>query len=322
MLGRLDEERRWELTTTRHLPPELVTLIEHVALNEAGWSGVGIQRFVLATIWLEDEPLHRDALPAAIDSAFGVSFSPAELAGPIDTLVETGDLKQLADGRVRIPEETATDFEASLSRTIAGDEEMQARVNAALPDADTDLEPVDEPDTKRRHADSHGQPDPGPSNVHELGTDQPDYGDNSSNAQCRPGSQTGDTRPADPRRHPLRGRGSDSEHRGRGIANRCHPQTKPNPATNDVSHQLNSGSLRRSRAGDIVEHARATTTVESLKAENCPTEDSTNEHGGPRQHEPHDQTWHPALDPLAHLIGPRETPTWRRVHSTTRHSPF
>src|SRR5437899_964473 len=93
------------------LPPELVSLIHHVELNKAGWWEKGLQRFVIATIWLSRKVLTRQGIAAGLQEKFSINLSLERIGKQVDALCRSDTLVCLPDGRLKISESALGEFE-------------------------------------------------------------------------------------------------------------------------------------------------------------------------------------------------------------------
>lgn len=99
------------------LPKEIVAAIHHIELNKAGWWEKAVQRLVLASIWLADEPLAKERILETLESEFRLKLSPQRLTRVLDSLDDSDSLLTLTDGRYRIPDSRRKEFEIELTES-------------------------------------------------------------------------------------------------------------------------------------------------------------------------------------------------------------
>jgi hypothetical protein len=95
------------------LPQELVSLIQHIRLNEAGWWEKGVHRLILSVVWLSDERKDEQSIESSLRNLFGVELQGG-VEKHIETLLATGQVVRLQDGSLKISEERLTAFEDEL----------------------------------------------------------------------------------------------------------------------------------------------------------------------------------------------------------------
>ena len=76
--------------TKTKLPPELISLVHHIELNKAGWWEKGIQRCVIAGIWLSGDPLTPTEVSEELRARFSMSIAPATVTEQIRHLCNSG----------------------------------------------------------------------------------------------------------------------------------------------------------------------------------------------------------------------------------------
>src|SRR5687767_14197182 len=77
-----------KVVADKKLPSELVALIHHVELSEAGWWEKAVRNLALATIWLHGGPLTTSDLKHRLATEFGVKVTSAEMSAITSSLAE------------------------------------------------------------------------------------------------------------------------------------------------------------------------------------------------------------------------------------------
>jgi hypothetical protein len=96
------------------LPAELVSLVHHVELNDAGWWDRTVQRLVIAAIWAARKPLSIDAISAQIRKAFGLSLAIGKISDQVNRLSADGTLVRFSKWEFKISESQLQAFERAL----------------------------------------------------------------------------------------------------------------------------------------------------------------------------------------------------------------
>lgn len=114
------------------LPPELVSLVHHVELNKAGWWEKGIQRCIIAAIWLSGDPLTPTAVSEELRVRFSMSIAPATVTEQIRHLCASGTLFCLSDGKLKISEKALSDFEKGVKEAEQLEDQARAKFDTLL----------------------------------------------------------------------------------------------------------------------------------------------------------------------------------------------
>lgn len=110
----------------KYLPKEIVSLLHHVELNQAGWRGRAIQNLILGTLWLHGGSMSPNDIIAKMCGEFG-DFDPTEIKSQIDNLCSSGQLVHLTDGRVKLTEHTTRLIEGKLQESEKLQEQIKER---------------------------------------------------------------------------------------------------------------------------------------------------------------------------------------------------
>jgi predicted nucleic acid-binding protein len=118
------------------LPQEVVSLVHHVQLNQEGWWDRAMERLVLVTIWLSEQPLGTDEVVAEIQRQHGVSLEPVQVSRQIERLRSLGAVVVLPSGHLKVAEERQADLDAERAAGHALQESTKARFLRELAVAD------------------------------------------------------------------------------------------------------------------------------------------------------------------------------------------
>jgi len=101
------------------LNKELLSLIHHLRLNEAGWWDKGIQQLIIATIWISNNALSLREICNLIKRDFSISIVDDRIEKNIGELLSIGNLICDHNGMYKITEDTKRDLEESITKTEA-----------------------------------------------------------------------------------------------------------------------------------------------------------------------------------------------------------
>jgi len=96
------------------LAPELLSLVQHVELNKAGWWQKSLERLILAAIWLADEPPIEDNLAEILHTTFHIKPDPKHVKEQVDSLRSQGTVTLMAGGTLRLAPTALATFEQEL----------------------------------------------------------------------------------------------------------------------------------------------------------------------------------------------------------------
>lgn len=117
--------------TSNGLPREYIALIEHMELNEAGWWVFGIQRLVLAALWMQG-PTNEDQLSGVIGQLTGLDLDQQAIGGAVAELRSSNLLFDFPDGRLKLSEEAKRLLDAELARVDEADRRAEALFTESL----------------------------------------------------------------------------------------------------------------------------------------------------------------------------------------------
>ncbi len=98
--------------TRRTLPPEIVSLIHHVELNESGWWKKAVGQVVKGLLLKVGQPVTVSALRTAFHEQVGVQIPPDSLKAQLDTLVSGGSVVVLPGASYKLAEQAASELRA------------------------------------------------------------------------------------------------------------------------------------------------------------------------------------------------------------------
>jgi hypothetical protein len=105
------------MVVRRQLPPELVSLVHHVHLNESGWWKKAIRRMILATIWMSGRPLNFDQIKSSLAKEFQVKLTDVALQTHIDALCSEGVVGFQSGNGIAIGHNALKEFEIELEKS-------------------------------------------------------------------------------------------------------------------------------------------------------------------------------------------------------------
>ena len=98
----------------RVLPTQLVSLIHHVELNQAGWNDKAIQRLLIAAVWMSSTPTTLDRALDFLSTELRVRIGRARAARQVTALSKSGVLLHAFGGSLKLSESAVRGFEAEL----------------------------------------------------------------------------------------------------------------------------------------------------------------------------------------------------------------
>lgn len=124
---------------TRPLPPEYIALIEHMELHQAGWWNFGLQRLVLAALWVAG-PAMPSELPRRVADLAGLNPDPGTISNAVADLQAADLVFALADGTLKLGEAASALLEKELLRVEQADDAAKDRFDDALSRHDIPVE--------------------------------------------------------------------------------------------------------------------------------------------------------------------------------------
>src|SRR5271165_5146041 len=93
------------------LSAEIASLVHHVELHKSGWWDSGIERFIMAAIWLNGRSLNDKEIVQELRNRFFLNTDTARIKKHTDILCADGTLVCLSGGSYKISERAAREFE-------------------------------------------------------------------------------------------------------------------------------------------------------------------------------------------------------------------
>jgi len=122
--------------STKKLPDEIVSLLQYVELNEAGWWDKAIQRLVLGVVWHSDKRLDSPGVMHELQKLLGISINLTRVSKQIEILKANNELIEVS-GRLKLPENKITEYTHELVRVqdnqIAAQQVFVEAITEALP---------------------------------------------------------------------------------------------------------------------------------------------------------------------------------------------
>jgi len=137
-------------TKLLRLPSELVALIHHVELSEAGWRDDLLDRLILSSLFLQGDPCTPDELRTSLESDFGLSTDYNAFHQSVKRLLESRQLVEIDRNRLKLAEKTA----AATEEAIVANQSLERRVASRFKEIISARAPqVDPEDSWRRFCD-------------------------------------------------------------------------------------------------------------------------------------------------------------------------
>lgn len=111
----------------RSLPPELVALIHHVELSEAGWYDQLLDQLLLSLLYLDDSRCKLDDLKAGLQSDLGFVADETTLRKSISRLKRSGKLAESNDRTFGLTDLAMRETQAAVTANDILDEKVSQR---------------------------------------------------------------------------------------------------------------------------------------------------------------------------------------------------
>ena len=125
------------------LPSELVALIHHVELSEAGWRDELLDRLVLSSLYLHGTPLSLDELRSGLESDFGLATEDSTCHQSVERLLASDRLVGVADGRLRLAHQATVEAEKAIAENQALEERVAERFKVIVAEESSKVDPED-----------------------------------------------------------------------------------------------------------------------------------------------------------------------------------
>lgn len=116
------------------LPPELVSLVHHVELNQAGWWEKAVQQLIVGAIWLSRDGLSATGVTKELGKYSSAEINPAIVQNHLEVMAQGGPLVCLTDGRYKIAESALGEYTKKLEEALQAEDSAKARFLAILAD--------------------------------------------------------------------------------------------------------------------------------------------------------------------------------------------
>lgn len=109
---------------TRTLPSQLIALIQHIKLNEAGWWEKSIEQIIRASMWTHGNPLTLGQICDITKECSGIELSNREIESSVENLRQQGDVFNLPSNHIALAQHA--------SDTVARDvEKLESDIKAS-----------------------------------------------------------------------------------------------------------------------------------------------------------------------------------------------
>ena len=125
------------------LPSELVALIHHVELSEAGWRDELLDRLVLSSLYLHGTPLSLDELRSGLGSDFGLATEDSTCHQSVERLLASDRLVEVADGRLRLAHQATVEAGKAIAENQALEERVAERFKVIVAEESSKVDPED-----------------------------------------------------------------------------------------------------------------------------------------------------------------------------------
>jgi len=98
------------------IPEEVISLLQHVELNQNNWWDKSIQRLIIGIVWHSKNRLDTQALTHEVKSMLGVKLSLSKIEENVKKLCDNKDLIMLHDRTLKIPEIRLEGFSNELKK--------------------------------------------------------------------------------------------------------------------------------------------------------------------------------------------------------------
>ena len=130
--------------TNRHrLPSELVALIHHVELSEAGWRDRLLDQLVMALMFLRATPCGAEELRTSLYSNFSLTTDDKAFDQSVKRLLESRSLLEIDGGRLKLAENAAKAAQATIAANQSLEEQVAKRFKAIVAEEAKELNPDD-----------------------------------------------------------------------------------------------------------------------------------------------------------------------------------
>ena len=129
--------------TSRRLPSELVALIHHVELSEAGWRDQLLDQVIVSSMFLRTAPCGAEELRTSLDSDFSLTADDRAFHQSVKRLLASQRLVEIDGGRLKLTEQAAKTAQATIVANQSLEKRVAARFKAIVAEEDKTLDPDD-----------------------------------------------------------------------------------------------------------------------------------------------------------------------------------
>ena len=127
----------------RILPPEIVALIHHVELSEAGWRDQLLDQIIVSSMFLRTIPCVEEELRSSLKSDFGLIVDDRAFQQSIKRLLTSQRLIEIDSGRLKLTEQAANAAQESIEENQSLEHRAAARFKAIVAEEVKALNPDD-----------------------------------------------------------------------------------------------------------------------------------------------------------------------------------
>ena len=127
----------------RLLPSEIVALIHHVELSEAGWRDQLIDQLIVSSMFLGTTPCGAEALQTSLDSNFSLTVDDRAFHQSVKRLLASQRLIEIDGGRLKLTEQAAKAAQATIVENQSLEDRVATRFKAIVAEEVKALDPDD-----------------------------------------------------------------------------------------------------------------------------------------------------------------------------------
>jgi len=109
------------------LPPELISLIHHIELNQVGWWDKTVQQLIISCMWLSSKNMTLQDIINALSESFSVKLDAIKVKKQIESLCSTGTLMPLNSEQFKISENSLNEFYKKAKETEQTESKVKQR---------------------------------------------------------------------------------------------------------------------------------------------------------------------------------------------------
>ena len=125
------------------LPSELVALIHHVELSEAGWRHHLLDQLLVSSMFLRTTPCGAEELRTSMESDFGLTTDDKSFHWSVDRLLTSRSLLEVDGGRLKLSEQAAESVQEKIAANQSLEERAAKRFKAIVAEEARELNPDD-----------------------------------------------------------------------------------------------------------------------------------------------------------------------------------